>query len=85
MNQYQHRSTAKHVVSVVGLCIQSSKRRFSAEYAALMIAVNGGFSALGTPLSFQSSTSWGFSSTFILGLLAYLLAAGALFIGRLDK
>ena len=65
--------------------LESSKRRFSAEYAALMLAVNGGFCAIGAPFSFLSSTSHGFSFTFILGILAYLIAAGALLAGRLDR
>jgi hypothetical protein len=53
--------------------LESSKRRFSDEYAALMIAVNGGFCAIGTPLSLLTSTmrgspslsSWGSQLIFL--------------------
>jgi len=51
--------------------LRTGKIEVSESIAAMLYAINAAFMALAVPLAFNTSTSWGLATTFLIGIFVY--------------
>jgi MFS family permease len=54
--------------------VEKVKKRTSKEYAALMMAISGGFSTVGTVTGILLNVTFGYTSSYVIAIICYLLA-----------